>query len=127
MKPVTVLSTAYLPPVQYMTKFLSGSVMIEKHGNFQKQSYRNRCYIYGANGPQCLVVPVKKNHGKKTPITDIEIDYSTHWQHVHLKSIQSAYQLSPFYEFYADELIPLISKHTTLLYDLNNGLLNLLL
>jgi hypothetical protein len=101
--------------------------MIEKYGNYQKQSYRNRCYIYGANGPQCLVIPVKKDHGEKTPITKIEIDYSTHWQHIHLKSIQSAYQLSAFYEFYADELIRLISSHTTLLYELNTELLKLML
>jgi hypothetical protein len=54
----SLLSTTYLPPVQYISKLIGGDVFIEKHENFQKQSYRNRCYIYGANGIQCLVIPV---------------------------------------------------------------------
>jgi hypothetical protein len=102
-----------------MSKFTSGDVFIEKHENFQKQSYRNRCYIYGANGIQCLVIPVKKLHGEKTPITDVEIDYTSNWNKIHLKSIQSAYQTSPFYEYYADEFNALYDKMPERLFDLN--------
>src|SRR5512145_1659315 len=93
--PSILLSTSYLPPLQYIAKFLSGfPALIEKHENYQKQSYRNRCYIYGANGRQCLVIPVKKLHGEKTPIKEVEIDYTSNWQKIHLKSIESAYRLS---------------------------------
>lgn len=123
----TVLSTAYLPPVQYMTKFITGKVFIEKNENYQKQSYRNRCCIYGANGVQSLVIPVRKNHGEKTPVTAIEIDYATNWQHNHLKSIQSAYQLSAFYEYYADEIRQAFNGRPVLLYDFNMKLLKIVL
>lgn len=120
-----LLSTAYLPPIQYMAKFLSGSpVLIEKHENYQKQSYRNRCYIYGANGKQCLVIPVKKQHGEKTPIQEVEMDYKMNWQKVHLKSIESAYRLSAFYEYYADDFTAFFEKKTRLLFDWNLDLLN---
>jgi hypothetical protein len=106
-----------------MSKFVTGDVCIEKHENFQKQSYRNRCYIYGANGIQCLVIPVKKLHGEKTPISAVEIDFTSPWQKIHLKSIQSAYQTSPFYEYYADDFNSLYVEMPELLFDLNQRLL----
>jgi hypothetical protein len=104
-----LLSVAYLPPVQYISKFLLfKQIFIEKYENYQKQSYRNRCYIYGANGRQCLVIPVKKLNGKKIPVTEVEIDNSKNWQHIHMKAIESAYRLSPFYEYYDEDLLQFI-------------------
>ncbi|HJX70302.1 MAG TPA: WbqC family protein [Bacteroidales bacterium] len=120
-----LLSIAYLPPVQYMTKFLAYErVYIEIHENFQKQSYRNRCVIYGANGPLTLVIPVKKKHSIKNIITDIRIDYNTEWQNIHWKSLVSAYQNSPFFEFYRDEIYQLIVSKDEFLVDFNLKLLN---
>jgi hypothetical protein len=114
------VSTAYLPPVQYISKFLLGDpVYIEAHENYQKQSYRNRCCVYGANGRQCLVIPVKKHHGEKTPIGNVEIDHKMPWQKIHLKSIESAYRLSPFYEFFIDEIVKIYSKKPVLLFEWN--------
>ena len=120
-----LLSIAYLPPVQYFTKFLAHeSVYIEMHENFQKQSYRNRCVIYGANGPLTLVIPVKKKRGRNNIITDIRIDYDTDWQNIHWKSLVSAYQNSPFFEFYKDELNQLLFNSEKSLVDFNLNLLN---
>jgi hypothetical protein len=119
-----LLSTAYLPPVQYMSKFLlDAPVYLESRENYQKQSYRNRCYIYGANGRQCLVIPVRKQHGEKTPVLDIEIDYSGNWQKIHLKSIESAYKLSAFYDYYADDIKACFEKKTPHLFQWNLDLL----
>lgn len=123
-----LLSTAYLPPIQYISKFLlCNEVLIEKHENYQKQSYRNRCYIYGANGMQCLVIPVKKQHGEKTPIAEVEIDNKENWQKIHLKSIESAYRLSAFYEYYIDEFNGMYEMNTRLLFDWNMCLLSTML
>ena len=128
LQPSILLSTAYLPPIQYFTKFLAGiPVFIENHENYQKQSYRNRCYIYGANGRQCLVIPVKKQHGEKTPIGNMEIDYKENWQKIHLKSIESAYRLSPFYEYYADDFTRSFQKETRYLFNWNLDLLYVML
>jgi hypothetical protein len=121
-----ILTTAYLPPVQYISKFVSGEPLIEIHENYQKQSYRNRCCIYGANGVQSLVIPVKKTHGQKMPVSEVEIDYATNWQHTHCKAIESAYRLSPFYEYYADELEKVILQPTVRLVDLNTALLRMM-
>ena len=123
-----LLSTAYLPPIQYLSKFFFDvPVFIEKHENYQKQSYRNRCYIYGANGRQCLVIPVKKHHGVKTPIAEVEIDYTENWQKIHLKSFESAYRLSAFYEYYADDFKAFFEAETPLLFDFNFNLLMFML
>jgi len=70
---------------------------------------------------------MKKLHGEKTPITDVEIDYTSPWQKIHLKSIQSAYQTSPFYEYYADDFNALYDEMPERLFDLNLRLLQYVL
>jgi hypothetical protein len=128
MPPPILLSTAYLPPIQYISKFLYGApVFIEKHENYQKQSYRNRCYIYGANGRQCLVIPVKNIHGEKMPVSEVEIDYRKNWQKIHLKSIESAYGLSAFYEYYTSDFKNLYGQNSRLLFDWNLALVKAIL
>jgi hypothetical protein len=122
---VCLLSTAYLPPIQYMGKFLTGEdVILETQENFQKQSFRNRCYIYGANGKQCLVIPVKKDHNRKMPIAGVEIDYRESWQANHIKSFRAAYRTSPFYEYYADGFEAFYAQKVERLFDWNLGLLH---
>jgi hypothetical protein len=76
---------------------------------------------------QCLVIPVKKLHGEKTSIAEVEIDYTSNWQKIHLKSIQSAYQTSPFYEYYADDFNALFHEMPERLFDLNFILLQYIL
>jgi hypothetical protein len=61
------------------------------------------------------------------PITAVEIDFSAPWQKIHLKSIQSAYQTSPFYEYYADDFNSLYKEMPQRLFDLNLRLLQFIL
>ena len=52
----------YFPSVlQFALMINAGEFAFEVYDNFQKQTYRNRCYIYGANGKQLLNIPVQKN------------------------------------------------------------------
>ena len=74
----------------------------EVQDNYQKQTYRTRCYIYGANGKQLLNVPIL-NANSKQKTKSVLLDNSTNWQQQHLKSMASAYRSSPFYEFYIDD------------------------
>ncbi len=94
-------------------------IIFEVNDNFQKQTYRNRCYIYGANGKQLLNVPVQKKSGEKQLSKDVKIDYSSNWQSEHLKALFSAYSSSPFFEFYIDELRPIFEIKESFLIDLN--------
>lgn len=112
-----ILSTAYFGNIQYFTKLLiHENVLIEKHENYSKQSYRNRFEILSANGKQTLSIPIKKNDELKTSIDKIRIDYTENWQKNHLKSLESAYKSSPFYEYYFDDLFDFFNKkHENLL------------
>ena len=121
------LSTAYFPPLQYISKFLAGSVTIEAHESYRKQSYRNRCKILAANGPMALTVPVAKWHGERMPIAEVQIDYDKPWQNNHLKSIESAYKSSPFYDYYIDDFMPFFENRYERLFDYNQQILEVIL
>jgi hypothetical protein len=115
-----ILTTAYFPPVDYFILAAgTGRVMIEMHENYSKQSYRNRCNIMSANGILPLVIPVKRFRGRKTPITEVRPDNHYNWQKLHMISIRSAYRAAPFYEFYADEIMPFFKASYESLLDLN--------
>lgn len=115
-----LLSSAYLPNIQYFSKLLSGKkVSVEVHENYQKQSYRNRTIILSANGPLSLVIPVIKPDGNNTKTRDILIDYEPPWQQVHWKAIVSAYKHSPFFEIFEEEFHPVFQKKEKYLLDWN--------
>lgn len=115
-----LLTANYFGPIQYYSKILGYSnVIIEQHENYQKQSFRNRCQILSANGLQSLTVPVVKPNGNHTLIRDVLVDYSTPWQRIHQKAIESAYRTAAYYQHYIDELIPAFEKKEKYLFDLN--------
>jgi hypothetical protein len=113
-----LIATAYLGPTSYFSWLKGGEVYFEAHEHYQKQSYRNRCYILGANGVQALVIPVVKLH-PKTFVKDIRIDYSCRWKSVHLRAIESAYRNSPFYLYYIDYIEPFYRERHNFLWDFN--------
>ena len=115
-----LLSTACFAPVQYYTKLtLFHTVYLEQHENFLKQTYRNRYELLGANGPVSLVVPVVKGRGRKIKIRDLQISYDTSWQRNHWRTIFSAYNSSPFFEYYQDDFRPFFEKPRKFLFDFN--------
>lgn len=124
----SLLSTAYLPPVEYMSViYRSDKVEIEQCENYQKQSYRSRCHIYSANGPLPLIIPVERAGTHSVPVKDIRIDYSRKWQQQHWRAIVSAYRMSPFFEYYEDDFAPFFTKEEPFLFDFNTKLTELLL
>ncbi len=119
-----LVSTAYLAPVEYFSLIANADeVFIEREENYLKQTYRNRCYILTAHGPQILSVPVLLGSIHKTPVKDIKIDYSKRWIQVHLRALIAAYNSSPFFEFYFESFEKIISKCYPYLLDLNIDLM----
>ncbi len=113
---------AYFGPLdQYIAMSKADSISFEMHDNYQKQTYRNRQYIYGANGRLQLNIPVKhrKDTHKRQLYKDVKIEQSFKWQQLHWKSIQTAYRTSPFFEFYEDDFAFLFEKPATYLMDYN--------
>jgi hypothetical protein len=93
----------------------------------EKQSIRNRCDIYGANGKLKLTIPKQRKGSDKTIIKEIQISYKQDWQKQHWNSIQSAYNSSPFFEYYQDELQPFFEDEEKLLVDFNQKLQKVIL
>lgn len=117
------LSAAYLAPiVHYALIAQHESYAIDAHEHFVKQSYRNRAEIYGANGKLNLIVPLQKRKNR-IPMHAIEISYEEKWQRLHWRSFESAYRLSPYFEYYEDEFLPFYeNKEHTKLLDFNLAL-----
>ncbi len=112
--------TFFAPIIQYAALSLGEPIRFETQDNFQKQTYRNRCYIYGANGRQLLSVPVVHAHGKGRQKTrEVRIDNSFRWQTNMFRSLEASYRSSPFFEFYEDEIRPVFEKRFEFLLDLN--------
>ncbi len=118
----TLLHPGYFGPIdQFCAWADADEILWENEDNYQKQTYRNRQYIYGANGKLSLNIPVQhthKNQGRqKYKAVLIENDFD--WQHTHWKSFESAYRTSPYFEFYEDELRPLFYRKFKFLMDFN--------
>ncbi len=123
-----LFSTAYLPTVEYFYHLNKYQIIyIDIFENYIKQTYRNRCYINAANGKLLLSIPVIKTSGNHTKVKDIEIDHSQPWQKIHWRSIESAYNSSPFFLYFRDEIEPFYIKKYKFLIDLNTELLHTLL
>ncbi|HZJ80447.1 MAG TPA: WbqC family protein [Dysgonamonadaceae bacterium] len=122
-----LLSSLYLAPVQYYSKlFRAERAVIETDDNYQKQTYRNRCIIAAANGSLPLSIPVDKPKGVKLKMRDIKIADHGNWQHFHWNAIISAYNSSPFFEYYRDDFYHFYEKTTTYLFDFNEELRSLI-
>ncbi|NOR75893.1 MAG: hypothetical protein GQ525_12115 [Draconibacterium sp.] len=118
-----LLSTAYFAPIQFYARFIAHpKVHIEQFEHFNKQTYRNRCVILGGNGPISLIVPVIKGRGSKILIKDLKISYEMDWQRNHWRTIFSAFNSSPYFEYYKDDIKPIFSKQTKYLLDLNQSI-----
>ncbi len=124
---IPLIELHYLPCIDYFAAITnSNEAIVERHENYIKQSYRNRCHLITANGVSSLTVPVIHNTGK-TLITDLKVDHSQKWLNIHWRTIQSAYGNAPFFEYYSHDLHKVLFKKHEFLYDLNFELLTLCL
>ena len=121
------LSSAYLAPVEYYTKLLAyGQVYIEQHDHYTKQTYRNRCTIAAPDGALALSIPTVKPDTLKCPMRDIRISDHGNWRHLHWNAIESAYNHTPFFEYYKDDFRPFYEKRYEFLADFNEELCHLI-
>lgn len=125
-----LLHPAYFGPVsQFVAMVNADDIVFENEDNYQKQTYRNRMYIYGANGKLLLNIPIKHTGNKSghQKYKDIRIENDFPWQKQHWKSLETVYRTSPFFEFYEDEFYPLYHREFKFLMDFNYHSLQLAL
>ena len=110
----------YFPNIHQFTQIIkANNILFEVSDNYQKQTFRNRTYIYGANGKLGLFIPVIHTHKNRELFKDVKISYESNWMDLHLKSLQSAYRSSPYFEYFEDDFIKLYSKKEKFLADFN--------
>ena len=126
---VTGVCPAYLPNIHYMAWVVSQrQVTMVTNNPYQKQTYRNRTEIYGANGKLKLTIPIVHTKNKDRQIDEaVAIHYEHNWQKDHWKSLEAAYRSSPFFEFYEDDLHPYYHQKFEKLMDFNIALIKKIL
>ncbi len=121
-----LIHPTYFPSIShYVAMAKATSITMEMEDNFQKQTNRNRMYIYSANGLQLLNIPVKHLRNSHQMSKDIQLETEFDWQKQHFKSLEAAYRSSPFFEFFEDIIMPIFEKEYKFLMDLNLDTMNL--
>jgi len=115
-----LIHPTYFPNIAHFVAIAHAqSVTFEEDDNFLKQTYRNRAYIYAANGKLLLNIPVIHTQKNRQKYRDVKISQETNWQDLHWKSLLSAYRTSPFFEYYEDDLNPLFTTKANYILDFN--------
>lgn len=120
---MVVIESQYFPPIEYFSLLKKhAEVTIDGYEYFVKQTYRNRCQIMSANGVLSLTVPLR-GVGKKIIASEMRIDYTQKWLDNHWRAIISAYNRSPFFEYYEHEIRRILYARHDLIFDLNHEIL----
>lgn len=115
-----LIHPSYFPSISHFVAIAqAGRVTFEVDDNYQKQTYRNRMFIYSPNGLQLLNIPIKHSKDTHQKTRDVKLETAFDWQKQHFKSLEAAYRSSPFFEYFEDAFVPIFEKKHTYLLDLN--------
>ena len=115
-----LLHPTYFPSISHFSAMAkSDLVTFEMEDNYQKQTNRNRTFIYSPNGIQLLNIPIKHSNESHQKTKDVRLETAFDWQKQHFKSLEAAYRTSPFFEYFEDAILPIFTKKHTFLMDLN--------
>jgi len=115
-----IIHPTYFPSISHFVAMVQAdSITFEMEDNFQKQTNRNRMYIYSPNGIQMLNIPIKHNKEGHQKFKDVRIENDFDWRKNHFKSLEAAYRTSPFFEYFEDDFRALFSKKHEFMMDLN--------
>jgi hypothetical protein len=115
-----LIHPSYFPSISHFVAMAqSDLVTFEMDDNFQKQTNRNRMYIYSPNGNQLLNIPIKHSKTAHQKTKDVQLETAFDWQKQHFKSLEAAYRTSPFFEYFEDDIRPIFEKKHEYLMDLN--------
>ena len=123
MRKSLLIEPHYFPSVAYFS-LLSAypDVVLEVHEHYPKQTYRNRCYVRGANRLQLLSVPILKASGK-VATRDIRVEGGLAWRHHHWRTLRSAYGKAPFFDFFASDFHDILYQKNHFLVDVTTTIL----
>jgi hypothetical protein len=115
-----ISSVLPFPNIEWWCRMMAADAMhfdIAEH--FEKMTYRNRYYIAGANGLLKMSIPISGGREHRAPMQETGIDNKSLWQKQHWRTIVSAYNNAPYFEFYKDSLEKLFTDNFERLFDFN--------
>lgn len=116
----SILLPTYFPSLLFWKIILKNNFFWMKNSYYKKQTLRNRMFIHGANGKLMLSIPIRHSGiNQKRFYDDVSMDSSSDWKKNHFKSIKIAYQSSPYFEFYEEDLKNFYQIETSNLYNFN--------
>lgn len=133
MESLPILYSSYFAPIEYYSALMKfGGATLDVGEHYVKRSYRNKCNILSANGVMALTVPLSRASSEDADLTHaamkgLKVSYDDNWRHVHWQSLVSAYNMSPFFEYYEDDIRPLFEKKYDYLVDLNSDAMEVVL
>ena len=120
-----------MPPISWFSAAASSGTLsedgrvvfcVEACENYQKQSYRNRCYFFSSQGRESLTVPIVRGRSE-LPVRDVRIDYSTPWVVRSKRAIVSAYKSAAYFDHYSDGLFAILDSMPETLWELDLALI----
>lgn len=117
----TLLHPTYFPNIVTFAVVVQNQIQWEVEDNYQKQTYRNRCYVCTDLGRHMLSIPMQHVGGEqgRQKYNKVLLDNTYPWQRNHWRTLQTAYRTSPFFEFYEDDIAPLYEQTFEKLLDFN--------
>lgn len=111
---VAVLPSSFCADVAYYAALASHPVaVIDYSVRFDKRAkHTHRTTIASTHGPLTLTVPIQKpdiTHGALW--NQILVSSHGEWWHIHTTALESAYGRTPFFEYYADSILPLLGEN----------------
>ena len=109
------LIPVYFPSIDYVAQLIKQPVTFTLEAHYQKQTFRNRCSIYGANGKLNLSIPIQhtKSSGHQKD-QEVKIKWNEKWQQNHWRSLESR---ASFYDL-GIKKIDVIKSFKDALYEL---------
>ncbi|MEL6412721.1 MAG: WbqC family protein [Bacteroidota bacterium] len=121
--PTLLIDLHYLPSLAYFACLLPyPTIRLEAHESYQKQTYRNRCYILTSQKVDRLTIPVR-HQAAQGLYSQTAIAYEQPWQEMHWRALCTAYSKAPYFTYFAEYFYAVLSQKPTYLFELNRALL----
>ncbi len=93
-----LFSTTYFGSIPYYAALVRcEQAYIDASEPWEKQSYRNRCYLDSPNGKLMLNVPIDHTRSGKT-CGEVFVSTDENWRPKHWQALKTTYNLSPFFD-----------------------------
>lgn len=110
------------PNLHWWKKFLSNPTIISQSSDirYKKNQAYNKYSIVNSNGLLDLSIPIMNGRNQRIPFHEVRISYTEDWQKKHWRTLTSAYNNSPYFEYFSHHLAPLFENKIEFLHEFNS-------